>query len=271
MKSLLTPVLEVRVSELPTLFDEQTLGSKARVLLQDLAKILDTRQLLRHTVLIHKFRQMKDSDGNPCIMLVIGLALSNQRSLDIEYNTYSLGQIEKQILDDRHRFVSACQALPTRHDLVAVQFAQRIAAACLNLPTETIESELSSRLQTLLSIRHKRFDGMLAGQAWQLHLPDLAPYDWLPNVFEVRTRLTREKSGFTLNLLHPLTTPKGSRPVRRLRMPARPRDVEISLTLERAEIRGTPLDINIRVGSRPGSDDLIVADFVALANNSSTR
>ena len=260
--AILTQVLELKLTGLPSVFDAHQLEDQATNLLQDLCTLLDTKALLRHTVLTHAFRLVAGDCEKPGVLLVIGLTLSNQRILDFHYKTRSLGEMEQSILEDRQKVVNACKNLPTQSALVAVEFSQRISAACLNLPLEDLQPELSRRLQVLLGVRRRNWHGVLADHPWQHQLPAIAKYEWRSELLGVRVQLQREKRGFSLRLMRPDSLPTLIQSVKKLRMPERPADIDQAAILDRAEYTRTPIDMVIRAGSRPGSDQLIVADFV---------
>src|SRR3989442_2144385 len=259
---ILTPSLELKLTGLPSVFEAPQLEDQATSLLQDLRTLLDTKALLRHTALTHAFRLVVDDRQEPGVLLVIGLALSNQHVLDFQHKTKKLGELEQLILEDRHKVVNACKNLPTQSALVAIEFSQRISAACLNLPVEDIQPELSKRLQVLLGVKRRNWQGVLTDHPWQHQLPAIAKYEWRSELLSVRVQLQREQRGFSLKLMRPDSLPTLIRSVRKLRMPERPADIDQASILDRAEYTRSPIDMVIRAGSRPGSDQLIVADFV---------
>ncbi|MFC5520837.1 hypothetical protein [Polaromonas jejuensis] len=259
---ILTPILELKLTELTPVFEAHQLEEKATSLLQDLRTLLDTKTLLQHTALTHTFRLVVDDRQEPGVLLVIGLALSNQHVLDFQYETRSLGAMEQLILEDRKKVVNACRNLPTQSALVAIEFSQRISAACLNLPVEDIQPELSKRLKVLLGVKRRNWHGVLTDHPWQHQLPAIAKYEWRSELLSVRVQLQRERRGFSLRLMRPDSLPTLIRSVQKLRMPERPADIDKASILDRAEYTRSPIDMVIRAGSRPGSDQLIVADFV---------
>ena len=159
--------------------------------------------------------------------------------------------------------VTACRNLPTQSALVAIEFSQRIAAACLSMPQDILQSDLSKRLKILLSVKTRSWNGSVSEHPWQHHLPGLAKHEWRAEHVKVRAQLQRERRGFSLRLMRPETLPMMLQSVKSLRMLERPVDIDKASILDRAEHTRSPLDMVIRVGSRPGSDQLTVADFLS--------
>ena len=98
---ILTQVLELELSGLSSVFEARQLEEQAESLLQDLRTLLDTKTLLQHTAFTHAFRLVVDDRQEPGVLLVIGLALSNQHVLDFQHKTKKLGELEQLILEDR--------------------------------------------------------------------------------------------------------------------------------------------------------------------------
>ena len=182
--------------------------------------------------------------------------------LDFECGFRSLGSLEQSILEDRQKMVTACRNLPTQSALVAIEFSQRISAACLNMPQELLQPELSKRLKILLGVKTRRWHGFVSEHPWQHQLPTIGKYEWRAELLGVRVQLQREKRGFLLRLMRRDSLPASLQSVKRLLMPERPINIDDASVLDRAEHIRSPIDMVIRVGSRPGSDQLVVADFV---------
>jgi hypothetical protein len=261
--TMLMEVVELKLAGLPPLFTASQLDEHAEKLMHDLSTLIDAEIILQHCVLTHKFRLALNDHHEPGVLLVIGLALRNQHFLDFLHEARSLGAMEQLMLEDRQQMVAACKNLPTQSALVAIEFSQRFSAACLNLPQALLHPELSRRLKTLLSVKTRSWHGSVSEHPWQHHLPGLAKYEWRAEHLTVRAHLQRERRGFSLRLMRPESIPRVLQSVKRLRMPERPADIDMASVLDRAEHTRSPLDMVIRVGSRPGSDQLIVADFLS--------
>lgn len=262
INTMLMEVLELKLTGFSPLFEARQLDEQAHKLMCDLNILLDTNTLLQRSVLTHKFRLTVNDKHEPGLLLVIGLTLHNQQVLDFLHAENSLGEMEQFILEDRHKMVTACRNMPTQTALVAIEFSQRISAACLNTPQDLLQPELSKRLKLLLSVRTRRWQGSISDQPWQHDLPGLAKYEWRSDLLNVRALLRRERRGFSLRLMRPDSLPTMLQRVTNLRMHERPSDIEKASLLDRAEHIRSPVDMVIRVGSLPGSDKLIVADFL---------
>jgi hypothetical protein len=262
INTMLVEVLELKLTGLSPFFEARLLDEKAQKLLHELSALIDAKVLLQHSALTHKFRLTVNDHYEPGVLLVIGLALRNQQVLDFQHVARSLGTIEQLILEDRQKMVTACRNLPTQSALVAIEFSQRILAACLNIPQELLQPELSKRLKTLLSVKTRSWHGSVSDHPWQHQLPSIGKYEWRRELHNVRVQLQREKRGFLLRLMRLDSLPASLRTVKKLLMPERPADLEDASVLDRAEHVRSPIEMVIRVGSRPGSDQLIVADFV---------
>ncbi len=260
--TMLTEVLELKLAGLSPLFGARQLDEHAEKLMHDLYALVDAKVILQHSVLTHKFRLAVNDHHEPGVMLVIGLTLRNQHFLDFQHEARSLGALEQLILEDRQKMVTTCRNLPTQSALVAIEFSQRISAACLNMPQELLHPDLTKRLKTLLSVKTRRWHGSVSEHPWQHQLPMIGKYEWRGELHKVRVQLQREKRGFLLQLMRPDSLPTSLRTVKKLRMLERPADIDAASLLDRAEHVRSPVDMVIRVGSRPGSDQLIVADFV---------
>lgn len=261
-KTMLLEVLELSLAGLPPLFEARHLDEQAHKLMQDFSILLNTKVLVKNSVLMHKFRLTVNEHQKVGVMLVVGLTLPNQLMLDYEYGSRSLGCLEQLILEDRQKMVTACRNLPTQSALTAIEFSQRIAEACLFLPIQDQCEDLANRLKTLLTVKRRRWNGIVADRPWQHQLPSIAKYDWRSELLTVRVQLQREKRGFSLMLMRPNLLPDLLQSVRKLRMLERPHDIDEASILDRAEFTRSSVNIVIRAGSRPGSDQLIVADFL---------
>jgi hypothetical protein len=262
INAMLLDVLELKLTGFSPLFESRQLDEQAHKLMYDLNILLETNVLLQHSMLTHKFRLTVNGKNEPGLLLVIGLALRNQHVLNFGYEEKTLGEMEQCILEDRHKMVTACRNLPTQTALVAIEFSQRISAACLNMPQELLQSELSKRLKILLGVKTRRWQGSISEQSWQHDLPGLAKYEWRADHLTVRALLRRERRGFSLRLMRLELLPLMLQGVKYLRMHERPADIDKASTLDRAEHIRLPVDMIIRVGSLPGSDQLIVANFL---------
>lgn len=265
INTMLMEVLELKLTGLPPVFEARQLDEQAHKLMYDLSALLDAKVLLQHSVLTHKFRLTVNDQQGPGVLLVIGLALPNQHILDFQYGARSLGAMEQLILEERQKLVVACKNLPTQSALVAIEFSQRISAACLNLPVQDLHPDLFKRLNALLSVKRRSLHGTVTDHPWQHQIPAIAKYEWRGELLSVRVQLQREKRGFSLRLMRPDLLPNLLQSVRKLRMPERPSDIDAACILDRAEYTRSPINLVIRAGSRPGSDQLLVADFVGLA------
>lgn len=259
---LLTPVLELRIPGLQSEFSLYHLEQRARSLMEDLRSLLDSKKILKHTVMSHTFRLITTENGG--LMLVVGLAFSNQFSLNFRFEPVELGMVDEMVLHDRQAIVSACRNLPTTCDLAAVEWAQVYSSACLNLPEEDVHTDLSRRINMLLGVKHRKLEGEVADQPWQHSLEGLGKYKWSNEVIQIRAQLNREKRGYSLRLLNAGNLPYQLQSVRTLRMLDRPHDVEAASFLDRSEHVRSAVEMMIRVGSRPDSDQPVVADFVSL-------
>lgn len=268
LNTRLTDVLELELPDLPRVFDTALLDAHAQNVLGDLERMLETGTLLQHTRLVHVFSMARDDRQMPRLKIVIGLELINQCALDFQFHTMTLGELELSALDDRQRLVNACKNLPTQNTLVSQEVSRRIAAACLDIPIESLQPEVSRRLKNLLGIQRRNLQGTLTGDPWQQELPALPKFDWRRELYRVRALLHREKFGYTLSLLQRDQLCDDLRHISKLRMHERPSSIELTRSLEQAEHTRSPVDIVIRVGSRVGSDQLVVADFVRFSRPS---
>lgn len=125
--TMLVKVLELKLNNLPLEFDSWQLKARAERVIEDLNDLLDSKALLQHSTFVHKFRLGVDERRDPFTSMVVGLTVHNQRFLDFQYGSKSVGAIEQLVLEDRQRIVAACRNLPTQSALVAIEFAQRIA------------------------------------------------------------------------------------------------------------------------------------------------
>lgn len=264
----LTDVLELELPDFPRIFDATLLEEHAQAVLADVARLLDTETSLQHTRLAHAFSMTLDERQSPRLKIVIGLALLNQRLLDFQFRELTLGDLELAALEDRQRLVTACKNLPVQHSQLSLEIARRISAACLDIPVASLQAEVSRHLKSLLASHRRPLYGTLAGTPWQHELPSLPSFEWRRELFQVRVLLHREKSGYTLRLLRRDQRADDLRHINKLRMHERPSDIEAAGLLDRAEHTRSPVEMVIRVGSRVGSDQLIVADFVRFAEQS---
>ena len=263
--ALLTQVLKLNLLGFPAFFDSVQLDMRAKGVLDDLATLLGSAALLQHTKLIHRFTQIVDDRQRPLLQLVIGLCLKNQLVLDYHYSAVTAGDLELRILEDRQRLVNACKNLPTMTTAAAIEFSQKVFEACLDCASEDPQQDLSRRLSTLLGVRTKSLVGTLSDQPWEHQLPLISRYEWHPEKLMVRALLHREKRGFSIHFLKRESLPPILHSAHRLPMPECPSDLDTADLLDRSVRTKSPLNLVIRVGTRPGSSKIEVADFVELA------
>lgn len=259
---LLTPVLELKMVGLKPEFSGYDLEHKANSMLDDLRELLDTKTLLHHTVLSHTFRSIGGEDGG--LMLIVGLMFSNQFSLNLEFEPPELGKVNDMVFRDRQALVSACRELPSTCVEAAVEWAQIYSTACLNLPDKGVHHVVSRQVNAMLGAKHRNLEGAVADQPWQHSIEGLGKYQWSAEILQIRAQLDREKRGYKLTLLSTHNLPPSLRSVRTLRMWDRPRDLDAASFLDRAEHIKSSIEMMIRVGSQPGSDRPLVADFIGL-------
>lgn len=259
---LLTPVIELKMVGLKSEFSGYDLEQKAHSMMEDLRDLLNANTVLKHTVLSHSFRL--GTGEHPGLMLVIGLVLSNQFTLNFKYEPIDLGMVDEMVLKDRQEIVSACRQLPSVCGLAAIEWAQIYSSACLSLPDEDVHINLSRRVNAMLGVKHRALEGMVADQPWQHSIDGLGRYKWSNEVIRIRAQLDREKKGYMIRLLSVDQLSPALRSVRKLRMIDRPRNVETASYLDRSEHMKVAVEILVRVGSQPGSDRPVVADFIGL-------
>lgn len=268
LNTRLTEVMELELPDLPRVFDAELLEAHARSVLSTLEEMLEASTLLQHTRLVHSFTMTVDDRQSPRMRVVIGLELINQRALDFQFRTMTLGELEQAALDDRQRLINACINLPAHSTMVSMEVSRRIAAACLDLPMENLQPEVSRRLRSLLGVPRRNLHGTLAGDPWQHELPALPRLEWRRELYRVRALLHREKYGYTLRLLQRDQLADDLRHISKLRMHERPSSIEATSILDQAEHTRSPVNIVIRVGGRVGSTQLEAADFVRFSNSS---
>jgi hypothetical protein len=259
--SLITNILNLKMTGLPIQFTSLQQEGCAKSLIDDLRSLLNIDSLLQHTRLEHNFQIQADEKRHPHLNLVLGLTLKVQTELDYSFRRFTLGALELQVLEDRHRLINACKSLPIQSSAVVSAVANRISAACLDLPLVDLRPEIKNRLRALLRVRQKNWSGSVAGSPFD-HQKEMFPkYEWHRDIYVVRVLLLRATSGYTLKFL---VNPPFLRPSRRIAMP-RPKDLATTEALERAQFLQDPIDIAIRVGSKLGSDAIAVADFVSFS------
>lgn len=263
-KVMVTPILELVLTDLSAEFDSIELEVRARSQLHDLESLLKISNLLTHTKLIYAFRADVNEKEAAVIVLIVGLALRNQAILDFENRTLSAGQIEQFTLDDRQRMVGACRALPTLNASAAMGLAQRLSRAYLNLPEASLQPRIEEQINVLMRSKRRHWNGQLTGNPWQHQLPALPKHEWLSEHVNVRAQLHREKRGFSLTLLRRHELPASLSSAKQLRMLERPACIDMATILDRAEYTGSPIDMVIRLGRRIGAVELTLADFVCL-------
>lgn len=256
--TLIANILKLNLTGLPSQFTSLQLENCAKSQIDDLRVLLNIDSLLHHTKLDYNYEIQTDSHGLPCLNIVLGLTLKSQSVLNYSFQTITLGALELQVMDDRQRLIHACKNLPLQSSAVVNAVADRINAACLDLPVEELRPEIASRLDALLRVKKQHWNGTVSDSLLQHELPSLPRFEWHREVHEVRVLLYREKSGYSLKFLK---SPTFQQPAARLPMPQRPKDLATTEALERAEFRQDPVNIAIRVGSRLGSDAIVVADF----------
>ena len=261
---MLIEVLELELDNLQLEFSSWQLKEQAETVLDDLSNLLDAKALLQHSILTHKFRLRVNERREPFVSMVVGLAVRSQRVLDFQFGNTSVGAIEQLVLNDRQRLVTACKDLPVQSALVAIEFAQQITSACLNLSAQEPPHDFEKRLKTLLNVKSRRLSGTVSDHPWQHELPAIAKYDWHSELLTVRAQLIRERRGFSLRLIKRESLPSRLQRATRIYMPERPRDLDVASSLDRAEHTRSLVNIVIRTGSRPYSDEVVVADFVSL-------
>ncbi|QKD45729.1 hypothetical protein HF896_19845 [Alicycliphilus denitrificans] len=259
--------MELEIQGLPNLFDEKQLQQRVQAVISDLARLVEVNSLLLYTTLTYRYRLRSKDTGDPLIVLVLELAPRPQQLLDFAPEENALGTLEKNILADRQRLRHACQELPVQNTQAVIALSQRLHAGFLDFPDEPLAPKTERQLTALVNARHRQWKGYLSEDTrWQMELPTLPRYDWSCELLHVRTKLYRERKGFTLKLLSRATLPAQLRSVQNLRMPDRPPNLEDASVLDRAEYTGTPVDLVIRVGSLLGSESISVANFVRLAD-----
>lgn len=259
---LLTPVMELKMIGLKPEFSGYDLEQKASSMLDDLREVLDTKSLLHYTVPSHSFRLAGGDDRG--LILVVGLVFSNQFSLDLEFEPRELGKVDDMVFRDRQALVSACRELPSACDEASVEWAQIYSTACLNLPDKGVHQTVSRQVNAMLEAKHRNLEGAVADQPWQHSIEGLGKYQWSAEILQIRAQLDREKRGYKLTLLSTHNLPPSLRSVRTLRMWDRPRDLDAASFLDRSEHIKSSVEMMIRVGSKPGSDRPLVADFIGL-------
>lgn len=258
-----TGVLELKLPGVPAAFHGRDLDRLSDRIVSELSTLLDAEAVLQHTRLAHHLECATDDKGRCYLKLVIGLQMAAQPRLDFSYATSTLGQLEERVMADREQLVQACRELPSRAATAAMEFTQRVSATYVD---EAVDRHaLSEQVKAVVSARHRNYPASVLGHPLQIDLPDIPRIDWLPQKFQLRARLERAVKGFTLRFLRRSELPAQLRGVRHLKMPHRPDDENLTLCLEQAQYRGTPVDMTVRVGSLAGRSEPVIADFVALA------
>lgn len=263
----LTSILQVKIVGLADPFVPADLTQKATDLLKDLENQLDPKTFLKDTTMDFSLRLDVDEAGKPFHWMLVGLKLISQLELDFYHSDTSDGDIEQKVLEDRQRLVNACRNLPTKNGLTATQWAERTSSAVLNVPQERVVADLHNRITRLASVKNRHWHVHIDGNTFQHELPSIARYEWRRELVSVKVLLDREKRGFSLRLMHRDTLPSWVQRVSKLTMPERPKNIEVAGVLDRAELTGSPVKMLIRLGSRPGSEQLTVADMVRLEND----
>lgn len=262
-ENFLTDVLQLGLPSFPARFKSVDLEHCASSMLRDLEALLDTKEVLKHTVLRYEFKLSLDDGQRPCVLLLVGLELQSQQILDFGFGMSSLGQLEQMVLNDRAALIQACRQLPTQMARASVAFADRISSAGLNLPMEELQPAVMKKLRALLQARYRKFSGAVAEYPFQHELPSFGKYEWRADAICVRVILVREKYGYLLRFLRRDTLPRMLQHIKTMPMPKRPVEIEAAAFMDRSEHAKNPVDLVIRVGSRAGSEELIVADFVS--------
>ncbi len=262
-ENYLTGVLELALPSFPARFKSVDLEHCASSMLRELEALLDTKNVLKHTVLGYEFKLSLDDGQRPCVLLLVSLELQSQQILDFGFGMSTLGQLEQMVLNDRSALIQACRDLPTQMARASVAFADRISSACLNLPTEELQAAVMKNLRALLNARYRKLSGAVADYPFQHELPSFGRYEWRPDAICVRVILVREKYGYLLKFLRRDTLPRVLQHIKTLPMPKRPVELEAAAFMDRSEHARNPVDLVIRVGSKPGYEELIVADFIS--------
>ena len=262
----LTSIFEIKLVGLAYVFDLSDVEHKTANLLADLENQLNSKTLLKNTSMVFSLRLDVDEHGKPFLWMLVGLKMNQQLELSFYDPEMAHGDVEQRVLEDRQQLINACRNLPTANGLTASQWAERTCSAILDVPQKRVESDLHCRIVKLSRVKNRSWHVHVDGNSFQHELPSIAKYEWRSELVKVQVLLNREKRGFSLRLMHRDALPSWVQRAGQLNMPERPKSIEIAGYLDRAEHTGSPVKMLIRLGSRPGSEQLIVADMVRIDN-----